>query len=496
MKTAAPSNHTAKMRLLFVAMALCLAFDLGAEQSAPNLENQEFRSALAQVLHARFNSFSELETGATIFRLPAMSCSLSHRDSTPSYICYAPRSSQSEADRLYGSLTAAVAASLHGYPQCQTSTVSNTVKFTSFCRYPKMSISDASVQNDNGLVSLEVFSRHPGDRGEPSQFLHAYTLAELGRHAEAASAFEQLGTGLDTVYQQEHHSYEVALKWTQECAAQRSCTAQDFLAVGNNKEAMHWQSQLFKNLQQDAKVNVRDGEELDPASAKSAKLADAYDLNARIEAAMGKLDSALRDLDAAVGALPKNSKAAPREATYYYHRALILAENNKFADAAKSCQRSLEVKISESRPDQHPELQCLEIYLLASDPAARELNDDLLRADYEQEGSVQAQIERIARSNSYSPFPVPTVSVTDSTADGVSRWVFENGTQDALRVLMSGPSEQRIELAPGRSTSFSLLPGTYRIAAVLQRRDVLTFYGEEALPSGVKYTSHFVLPAN
>jgi hypothetical protein len=74
--------------------------------------------------------------------------------------------------------------------------------------------------------------------------------------------------------------------------------------------------------------------------------------------------------------------------------------------------------------------------------------------------------------------------------------VFENGTQDALRVLMSGPSEQRIELAPGRSTSFSLLPGTYRIAAVVQRSNVVTFYGEEALPSGVKYTSHFVLPAN
>jgi hypothetical protein len=487
-------------------LALCLTLGSPAEKVSaapkpesgppPNFENQEFRSALAEVLHARFSAFSELETGATIFQLPEMSCSLSNRDSTPSYICNAPRSSQSDADTLYGSLTSAVAASLHGYPQCQTSTVPNTVKFTSFCRYPKMYISDASVQNDNGLVSLEVFSRQPGDRGEPSQFLHAYTLAELGRHAEAASAFEQLGTGLDTVYHQEHHAYEVALKWTQDCAAQRSCMAQDFLAIGNNKEAMHWQSQLFKNLQQDEKVNLPPGEELDPASAKSAMLADAYDLNARIETAMGKLNPALRDLDAALGALPKNPKAAPREATYYYHQALILAENSRFVDAAKSCQRSLGVKISGSRPDEHRKLQCLEIYVLASDPAAGELNDDLLRADYEQEGSVQAQIERIARSNNYSPFPVPTVSLTDSAGAGSSRWVFENGTQDALRVLMSGPSEQRIELAPGRSTSFSLLPGTYRIAAVVQRSNVLMFYGEEALPSGVKYTSHFVLPAN
>jgi len=222
------------------------------------------------------------------------------------------------------------------------------------------------------------------------------------------------------------------------------------------------------------KVNLRDDEELDPASAKSARLADAYDLNARIETAMGKLNPALRDLDAAVGALPKNPKAAPREATYYYHQALILADNSRFADAAKSCQRSLEVKISDSRPDQRRKLQCLEIYVLASDPAAGELNDDLLRADYEQEGSVQAQIERIARSNNYSPFPVLTVSLTDSAGAGVSRWVFENGTQYALRALMSRPSEQRIELAPGRSTSFSLLPGTYRIAVLLEIRSLVS----------------------
>ena len=117
----------------------------------------------------------------------------------------------------------------------------------------------------------------------------------------------------------------------------------DFLAIGKNKEALHWQNQLFKNFRQGEKVNLRQGEELDPASAKSVVLADAYDLNARIEAAMGQLGSALRDLDSAVDALPKNSKAAPREAAYYYHRALIFAVNLKFNEAAKACRKSFRV---------------------------------------------------------------------------------------------------------------------------------------------------------
>jgi hypothetical protein len=497
------------LRNSLVAIILCLAVDRnaqGAEKApkpesnpAPNFQSQEFRSALARVLHARFDSFSGLKTGVTVFQLPEMSCSLSNRGNITSYLCSAPTSSQSEADKLYGSLTSAVAVSLHGYPLCQRPTVTDEMGLTSFCHYPKIFITDASVQNEKGVVSLEVFSREAGDRGEPAQFLHAYTLAELGRHAEAVSAFEPiLGPGFDRhVYDLERHAYDAALKWTQDCAGRQSCMAADFLAIGKNGEAMRWQSQLFKNIRQGEKVNLRDGEELDPASAKSAILADAYDLNARIESAMGKLGPALRDLDSAFDALPKDSKAAPREATYYYHRALIFAENSRFADAAKACRNSLDIKDSNSLPGELRKPQCLEIYALASDSASGGVSDDFLSADSEQNGSIQAEIEKIARSNNYSPLPRPTVTLREPEgASDSPEWVVENGTQDTLHVLMSGPSDQRIDLAPGGSTSVSLPPGTYRVAARIDRSNVLPFYGEQMLPSGVKYTSHFVPSSN
>jgi len=354
-----------------VLPALLLVVGLSAQQAGnaprpeskpvPNFQSQEFRSALAEVQHARFDSFSELKTDATVFQLPQMSCSLSPTGNVTSYICFAPASSQSEAEDLYGSLAAAVAGSLPGYPPCHKRTVVNEVEQTSFCHYPQMLISDASVQNGKGVVSLEVFSREAGDRGEPEQLLHAYALADLGRHAEAISAFESIyGSDFDkNDHDHERSAYDLAIKWTQGCAESQSCMADDFLAIGKPGNALHWQSQLFKTLRQGQKVNLRQNEKLDPASGRSAALADAYDLNARIQAAMGRLAPALRDLDSAINALPKNADTAARKATYYYHRALILAENRRFADAAKACRDSF--AIAGSVPAERREPQCLEI---------------------------------------------------------------------------------------------------------------------------------------
>jgi tetratricopeptide (TPR) repeat protein len=210
----------------------------------------------------------------------------------------------------------------------------------------------------------------PAGGATPAQFFHAYALADLGRHAEAITAFESI-FGPDPAqrdYAQERAAVALALKYTQDCAANQSCMADDFLAVGNAKEALHWQSRLFKSLQQNQKANIHPGEELDPGSARSAALADAFDLNARIQAAMGKLGPALHDLDSAIDALPRTARNAPREAAYDYHRALILAENHRFADAAKACRDSLAIDANTSKPTDHRGPQCLEIETLAAAP--------------------------------------------------------------------------------------------------------------------------------
>jgi len=207
---------------LFIAMAFCLVIDLSAEEPAPNFRSQEFRSALADVLHARFDNFAELKTGTVVFQLPKMSCSFEPHGKIASYLCSAPASSRLEAGKLYDSLIATLKASLPGYPLCHKPADADGIEVTSFCHYPTIYITDASVQIDKSLLSLEVFGREAGDRGEPVQFLHAYTLAELGRHADAINAWKPiLGPEIDgRIYDRERLAYDAAVKGTQDCAAE------------------------------------------------------------------------------------------------------------------------------------------------------------------------------------------------------------------------------------------------------------------------------------
>jgi tetratricopeptide (TPR) repeat protein len=364
----AHSLKAAKMqRRFFVAMALGLAVGLGAEQPASTLQSQEFRSALAQVLHARFDDFAELKTGGTVIQLPIMSCSLEPHEKIASYLCSAPASSRSEAEQLYNRLTATLTAALPGYPLCRKPATADDMEVTRFCHYPTIPIPDASVQIGKSLVSLEVFGREAGDQGEPVQFLHSYILAELGRHADAIKALEPiLGPGTDKrIYQQERFAYDAAVKATQDCAAEQICEASDFLAIGNAREALRLQNRTFKNIESEAEANRQRGYKLDPASAKSVALADDYDLDARILAAEGKLGSALSALDSAFDALPLNAKAAPRKAIYSYHQALILAEDKKYGKAAKACRESLGIDASASLQELD-QPQCAEIDVLAS----------------------------------------------------------------------------------------------------------------------------------
>jgi hypothetical protein len=471
----------------FSLLSLCLTIDLLAvpapkaeSQIAPNFQSREFRSALGGVLHARFDSFAELKTGTTLFQLPQMNCSLSPEGESASYLCSAPASSNSEAGKLYGSLTSAVAAALPGYPLCTKPSAVQDIEVTSFCHYPKMFVIDASVRSGRGTVSVEVFSREAGDRGEPVQFLHAYALAEVGRHADAVSALKPiLGPGASQqTYDRERDAYDTALKWTQDCALQQSCMASDFLAIGNTAAALRWQRQRIESLLEAEKENVHQGEKLDPASAKSLALADAYDLNARIKAA-----------------------SATREATYSDHRALMLAESKKYAEAAKACRQSLGMEDSNRDQGDLRGPLCLEIYVLASGQASAGASDSFPQPEPAHNGAknemIDAQIEAVAATDNYSPLPRPTESHTVPEGnDDSPAWVLENGTQERLSVLMSGPLDQRIDLKPEQSTSVALPPGKYKVAAVVDGSNTLLFYGEQAFQSGVKYTSHFVISSN
>jgi tetratricopeptide (TPR) repeat protein len=302
--------------------------------------------------------------GAVVFQLPLMGYLLSPARSLLSHIGWLPGTPQSESESLYGNLTAlGTLLPSRGLYYREKGVEEER---TDSCRYSRMLVSDVSVQNRKYSALLDAQGRDPEDQGGPEQLLHARALADLGRHAEAIRAFETFQrAAFDTrAYEQERSAYDLALKWTGSCAENHSCVAEDFLAIGRPREALHWQSEWFRTFRQRQKVNLRQGEEADPASTKSPVLADAYDLNARIQAAMGRLSSALKDLDSAINSLPENKDTAPRKTTYYYHRALILAENRRFAEAAKACRNS--VASSDSVPGEWRKLQCLQIDELAS----------------------------------------------------------------------------------------------------------------------------------
>jgi hypothetical protein len=499
-----PMRAAKMQRRLLIAMALCLAVDLSAKPPAASFQSQEFRSALAEVLHARLDDFAGLKTGGAIVQLPQMSCSLAPHGKTASYLCSTQASSRPEAEKLYNNLTATLAAALPGYPICRKPATAADTEMTRFCHYPAISITDASVRIERSLVSLEVFGREVGDRGEPAEFLHAYALAELGRHSDAIKALKPiLGPGIDRrIYEQERFAYDAAVKATQDCAAEQICMASDFLAIGNTKEASRWQSQVFKSIDAEAEANRKRSYKLDAASAKTVALAEDYDLQARILAAEGKLNSALLELDSAYDALPLNAKCASRKAIYAYHRALILAEDKKYAKAAKACRESLGIDANANLQEQLDQPQCVEIDVLASRQPVPEESVELTEADSAadsaHDASIEAEIDEAAATNNYSPLPPLTESHgAPEQEKNRSEWVVENGTQYTLHVLMSGPSDQRIDdVSTGQSASVMLLPGKYKVAAVIDGKETLLFYGEQTFQAGLKYASHFVVSPN
>lgn len=513
MRTAAPASRMNAMRMLcrfrsecanlaaIVAMVLCLACSLSAQPPVASFQSQQFRSALAEVLHARFDGFTEAKTA--VIQLPGMSCSLSSHEKIASYLCSAPASSGPEAEKLYNSLTATLTASLPGYPLCPKPAKADDLQVIRFCHYPTISIADASVRIEKGLVSLEVFGREPGDRGEPAGFLHGFSLAELGRHADALKALEPiLGPGIATrIYEQERLAYDAAMQATQDCVAEQNCGAAELLAIGNIKEASLLQNQVFKSIALEAKNLRLHQYKLDPVTARTVVLADHYDLRARVLAAQGKLNPALSDLDSARDALPLNAKATARKAIYAYHRALILAEAKKYDKAAKACRESLGIDASASLQERLDQPQCIEIGVLASGQPQPEAVGQPMptdsAADSAHDPSIQAEIDEAAGTNNYSALPDLTESRGDPEQDkNLSAWAIENGTQYMLHVLISGPSDRRIDVAPADSTLITLPAGKYRVAAVLDQSGTLLFYGEQTLRPSLKYTSNFVVSSN
>lgn len=107
---------------------------------------------------------------------------------------------------------------------------------------------------------------------------------------------------------------------------------------------------------------------------------------------------------------------------------------------------------------------------------------------------VRSEVDQLARSRQYSAMPAPRRTTPDQTlTEGMVQRSVENGTSYTLRILLSGPVNRELRLAPGQRQSLTLPAGAYRVAAHLTAPNVLPFYGEQTYESGAQYESKFYI---
>jgi len=71
--------------------------------------------------------------------------------------------------------------------------------------------------------------------------------------------------------------------------------------------------------------------------------------------------------------------------------------------------------------------------------------------------------------------------------------VVENDTEYTLTVFLSGPQEDRFEIAPRGSQTLNMLPGQYEVAARVSNPAVIPFYGQRSCGPNTRYSEHIYI---
>ena len=95
---------------------------------------------------------------------------------------------------------------------------------------------------------------------------------------------------------------------------------------------------------------------------------------------------------------------------------------------------------------------------------------------------IDAQVATIL-AGQHSPLP-PAQHVRSNPASQVAEMVTKNNTQYTLTVLYSGPTSQRVVLAPQASQKVLLSVGTYQVAATVNSSSVVPFAGRDEIQGG------------
>ena len=103
--------------------------------------------------------------------------------------------------------------------------------------------------------------------------------------------------------------------------------------------------------------------------------------------------------------------------------------------------------------------------------------------------TIREEFDRIT-SRPYGSLPPIQSTGASASRNGMAVLEIKNDTAYTLTALFGGPTERRVEVAPGGSISVELLPGSYKVAGRVNAPGVLPSYGEhrfDASGSGMKF---------
>jgi hypothetical protein len=296
-------------------------------------QSSEFRSALGQALHARYDGFAALGADTSLFQLPGMNCSLG----AVGYRCLQDLKSSVGGEQQSREFIAAVSSALPAYSMIEGTGQGRIIRVIYFLHQPgSVAGRDATIFlfGDPTSVALEIVRRGPADKGEPAEFFHALALERLGDYKKALDEFVAIGVAGDNAWLErarvESDSGGAKIQSCQPVLCGLALLSQDRL-----QDALDTQTKIIE-AQERANKKF-------PDSGGTQPLSYDYDVSAKIQAAMGRLVPALRDVDFAISSLPKNATTATWEALFYYDRALILVMGGRYADGAKVCGASLDI---------------------------------------------------------------------------------------------------------------------------------------------------------
>jgi hypothetical protein len=203
----------------------------------------------------------------------------------------------------------------------------------------------------------------------------------------------------------------------------------------------------------------------EPDQFPSHNAATLYQMRALNEYAMRNTGAALRDLKRTLDWYQREN--GPGEDDTHFYRAVMLIDVGNVSEAKDECKLAMAFpKFVGFKRD----VFC-----------ARLIDGSLLQLTAvpgpTPQGSIAQEIDDLVKSGQYVALPLPVVQPTGTAPAGSALLNVQNTTAYTLTVLLSGPDERRVDVAPRSSSPIKVISGPYRVVVRANGADVLPSYG-------------------